>query len=394
MNTSKNILILLLGTMTAIGPFSIDMYLPGLHAISEDLQTPIANVQLTLSSFFFGFSFGQLIYGPIIDRFGRKTPLIIGLLIYLVSSIGCAFADNVWLLMILRFFQSLGACGGMVISRAIVRDVFSPHDGAKVFSQIILVMGVAPIIAPSIGSFILAYSSWKLIFVTLAGIGFITILGVHFYLQETKKSDKSISLKPLNVITEYFEVIKVPGFYTYAIASSFAASVMFAYIAGSPFVFMGLFGLTEQQYGWVFACNAAGLIVSSQLNRFLLIKFKSTRIVKTVSYLYLPLGIFLFFSIYLNFNFTIILIIIFLIVSLFGFIVPNCSALCLAPFNRNAGSASALMGGLQMIFAVLATATVSLLHDKTAFPMVIVMVSSGFLTLITLLVLSAKRVKN
>lgn len=377
--------------MTAIGPFSIDMYLPGLQVISKDLQTPIANVQLTLSSFFFGVSFGQLIYGPIIDRFGRKTPLLVGLLIYLITSLGCAMADNVWILMLLRFFQSLGACAGLVISRAIVRDVFSPHEGAKVFSQIILVMGVAPIIAPSMGSLILAYTTWKLIFITLAAIGLITILGVQFFLSETKKSDISVSLKPINVLNEYFAVIRVPRFYTYAVTSGFAASVMFAYIGGSPFVFMGLFGLTEQQYGWVFAANAAGLILSSQLNRLLLAKFESEKIVLTVSYFYLPLGILLLLSIYWNFGFIPILVLIFLLVSGFGFIVPNCSALCLAPFTRNVGSASALMGGLQMLFAVIATATVSIFHDGTALPMAIVMAFSGFLTILSLLALKPKK---
>jgi DHA1 family bicyclomycin/chloramphenicol resistance-like MFS transporter len=394
MKTSNRILILLLGTMTAIGPFSIDMYLPGLQAISKDLNTPIANVQLTLTSFFFGFSFGQLIYGPVIDRFGRKTPLLVGLVIYVLTSIGCALADNVWILMLLRFFQSLGACAGMVISRAIVRDAFSPHEGAKVFSQIILVMGVAPIIAPSIGSLILAYASWKVIFVTLATIGILTILGVQFYLTGTKEADTSVSLKPMDVLKEYFAVITVPRFYTYTIASGFAASVMFAYIGGSPFVFMGLFGLSEQQYGWIFASNAAGLILSSQINRYLLTKFESERIVLTVSYLYLPLGILLFLSIYLGLGLIPMLVLIFLLVSGFGFIVPNSSALSMAPFTRNAGSASALMGGLQMIFAVLATATVSILHDGTAMPMAIVMGASGFLTLLSLLALRPHRYKN
>ncbi len=394
MKTSNRILILLLGIMTAIGPFSIDMYLPGLNAISKDLNTPIANVQLTLTSFFFGFSFGQLIYGPVIDRFGRKTPLLVGMVIYVLTSIGCALADNVWILMLLRFFQSLGACAGMVISRAIVRDAFSPHEGAKVFSQIILVMGVAPIVAPSIGSLILAYASWKVIFITLATIGILTILGVQFYLTGTKEADTGVSLKPIEVLKEYFAVITVPRFYTYTIASGFAASVMFAYIGGSPFVFMGLFGLSEQQYGWVFASNAAGLILSSQINRYLLTKFESERIVLTVSYLYLPLGVLLFLSIYLGLGLIPMLILIFLLVSGFGFIVPNASALSMAPFTRNAGSASALMGGLQMIFAVLATATVSILHDGTAMPMAIVMGTSGFLTLISLLVLRPNRHKN
>lgn len=380
--------------MTAIGPFSIDMYLPGLQAIAKDLNTPIENVQLTLSSFFFGFSFGQLVYGPIIDRFGRKVPLLFGLTLYVITSLGCVFANNVWVLMFLRFLQSLGACAGMVISRAVVRDSFTPHEGAKVFSQIILVMGVAPIVAPTIGGIILSVASWRYIFITLTLIGLLTMIGVYLYLTGTKEADSSVSLLPMQVIKEYWIVLITPRFYVYAIASSFAASVMFAYIAGSPFVFMTIFQLTEQQYGWVFAFNAAGLILSSQLNRILLQKYESQKIILFVAYMYLPLGLLLLASAYFQLGFIPILILIFLIVSGFGFIVPNASALCLAPFTHNAGSASALMGGLQMIFAVIATSSVSLLHNNTAMPMALVMASSGFMTLVSLYIFKIPRNKS
>ncbi|HMV45406.1 MAG TPA: multidrug effflux MFS transporter [Leptospiraceae bacterium] len=380
-------LILLLGTMTAIGPFSIDMYLPGLQSISKDLNTPIENVQLTLSSFFFGFSFGQILYGPIIDRYGRKLPLLVGLALYIITSIGCVLANNVWSLFVLRFLQSLGACSGMVISRAIVRDAFTPHEGAKVFSQIILVMGVAPIIAPTVGGLILSVASWRYIFVSLSGIGILTFIGVYFYLTGTKEADQTVSLSPTKVLKEYWNVLLLPRFYKYAIASSFAASVMFAYIAGSPFVFMSLFQLTEQQYGWIFAFNAAGLILSSQLNRVLLQKYESEKIITIVAYLYLPLGILLLASAYFGLGFIPMLTLIFLLVSGFGFIVPNASALCLAPFTHNAGSASALIGGLQMIFAVLASSLVSLFHNGTALPMASVMAMGGFMTIVSLFVL-------
>ncbi|TGK11770.1 Bcr/CflA family efflux MFS transporter [Leptospira fletcheri] len=390
MSQSNRLLILLLGALTAIGPFSIDMYLPGLQSISKDFGTPISNVQLTLTSFFFGFSFGQLIYGPLIDKFGRRTPLLIGIFAYIISSIGCALSVSVWSLVFFRFLQSFGACAGMVVSRAVVRDVFSPHEGAKVFSQIILVMGVAPIVAPTVGGLLLSYTDWRMIFAVLTVISVVIAVGTWLYLPETGLKDSSISLKFSQVMKEYYEVLMVPRFNAYVIASGFSAAVMFAYIGGSPFVFMGIFGLSESEYGWFFGSNAAGLILSSQLNRLLLKKFEAESIINAVSIFYVPVGILLVFASMFQWGMIPMIVLIFLLVSGFGFIVPNSSALAMAPFSRNAGSASALMGALQMVFAVFATGGVSLLHDGTSLPMTLVMAGSGILSLLSLTILRPK----
>ncbi|EQA34967.1 drug resistance transporter, Bcr/CflA family [Leptospira inadai serovar Lyme str. 10] len=390
MPKSDRVLILLLGALTAIGPFSIDMYLPGLQSISRDFGTPISNVQLTLTSFFFGFSFGQLVYGPLIDKFGRRTPLMAGLIIYTVSSIGCALSVSVWSLVFFRFLQSLGACAGMVVPRAVIRDVFSPHEGAKVFSQIILVMGIAPIVAPTVGGLLLTYMNWRTIFVVLTIISIIVSAGAWLYLPETGKKDSSISLKLGGVLKEYYEVLYVPRFNAYVIASGLSAAVMFAYIAGSPFVFMGIFGLSESEYGWFFGSNAAGLILASQLNRLLLRKFEAESIVNAISILYVPVGILLVLCATYHWGMIPMIGLIFLLVSGFGFIMPNASALAMAPFSRNAGSASALMGAMQMVAAVVATASVSLLHDGTALPMTLVMSGAGILSLLSLVILRPK----
>ncbi|TGK07190.1 Bcr/CflA family efflux MFS transporter [Leptospira semungkisensis] len=379
--SSNTILIILLGILTAVGPFSIDMYLPGMDAIAKDFGTPISNVQLTLTSFFFGISFGQLFYGPIIDRFGRKTPLIYGLILYIVSSLACALSDSVWSLVFFRFLQSLGACAGMVIPRAVVRDVFSPHEGAKVFSQILLVMGVAPIVAPSVGGILLNYANWNMIFYALALISALTLLLSIYIFDDKKGADHSISLKLGPVLKEYAEVFKNPIFRVYVLTSGFAASVMFAYIGGSPFVFMVLNGLTKTEYSLVFSFNAFGLILFSQINRLLLKKFEAATIVRVVVFSFIGLSVCLVASSLLGFGFIPMLFFIFLLVSAFGLIVPNCSALAMAPFSKNAGSASALMGALQMVFGAVATAAVSILHDGTEYPMLVVMGTSGLLAL-------------
>lgn len=379
MNQSKVPLIILLGALAAIGPFSIDMYLPGLPNIAKYFSTDISNVQLTLTSYFFGIAFGQIFYGPLVDRFGRKRPLLIGLAIYLISSVGCALSPSVWALIGFRFLQSLGACAGMVISRAVVRDSFSPHEAAKAFSQILLVMGIAPIIAPSLGGIIIANFSWRVIFFLLVALSSVLLVWCFFLLPETKKPDPQVSLLPSSVFSGFLTVIQVPRFWVYVTLSSLASAVMFAYISGSPFVFMRLFGLGETEYAWVFGLNASGLILSSQLNRILLSKFEAEAVLKNLSRFYLPLGILLICAIYFSWPKFSVYALIFCMVAIYGFIFPNASALALSPFSQNAGSASALMGFLQMVLAVCSSGLVSLLHDGTAFPMVGVMSGLGFL---------------
>src|SRR5215467_2526226 len=180
-------LIFILGLLTAIGPFSIDMYLPGFPAIARDLNTTVAHVSLSLSSFFIGISIGQFLYGPLLDRFGRKKPLYFGLTAYLLASIGCTFAYSADALIILRLLQALGSCSGMVASRAMVRDLFAVKDNAKIFSLLMLVVGVSPIIAPTLGGYMTATIGWRYIFVVLAFFGLAILAAVHFSLPESRE---------------------------------------------------------------------------------------------------------------------------------------------------------------------------------------------------------------
>lgn len=360
--------------LSAIGPFSIDMYLPGFPAIAKDLNTTVAHVSLSLSSFFIGISAGQLLYGPLLDRYGRKKPLYAGLTAYLLTSIACIFITSADSLIMLRLLQALGGCAGMVASRALVRDLFPVEESAKVFSLLMLVVGVSPIIAPTLGGYITASIGWKYIFVALGIMAAFVLIAVYVGLPEGRKPDTTLSLKPKAIIANFLSVLKEPQFYTYALTGSIASAGLYAYIAGSPYVFMEIFKVTEKQYGWIFALIAIGLITSSQINSFLLRTYKSEQIIKVALLCQGITGIALFAGSALGllevFS-TIFFIFIFLCCQ--GFTFPNTSALSLAPFSKNAGSASALLGCIQMAIGAGTSALVSFLSNHTAMPMTGVM---------------------
>ena len=379
-------IILILGSLSAIGPFSIDMYLPGFPAIAQDLHASISQVTYSLSSFFIGISAGQFLYGPLLDRFGRKKPLYIGLALYLVTSLCCVFATTVDMLIALRFFQALGACAGLVASRAMVRDLFDVSQNARVFSLLMLVVGVSPIIAPTLGGYIASNYSWHYIFAVLTGIATLILVSIHFFLPESREPNLDHSLKPGPIITGFWNVMRNPQFYTYALTGAIASAGLYAYIAGSPAVFMELYRVPEQQYGWIFAIIAGGLIASSQLNSVLLRTYKSEQIIRvalslqTLSALLLLAGALMS---WLNLYSTIALCFLFLCCQ--GCVFPNSSALSLANFGHNAGTASALMGGIQMSIGALTSATVGWLNDHTALPMTAVMACCALTALVILL---------
>ncbi|MEP7142707.1 MAG: Bcr/CflA family multidrug efflux MFS transporter [Ferruginibacter sp.] len=383
----KFILILILGLITAIGPFSIDMYLPAFTDIAADLHTTVAHVSLSLSSFFIGISVGQFIYGPLLDRFGRKKPLYAGLSLYLVASALCAMAGSADSLIALRFLQALGGCAGMVASRAMVRDIFDVADNAKVFSMLMLVVGVSPIIAPTLGGYITASLGWHYVFVLLTIMAVVILAAVYFFLPESRKPDPHYSLKPAAIISNFLKVLKEPQFFTYAFTGAIAAAGLYAYISGSPSVFMEIYKVSEKQYGWIFALVAAGLIISSQVNSLLLRKYKSEQIIRVALFCQSITGISLFFSSmngWIGLGGTIVFILIFL--SCQGFTFPNSSALSMAPFSKNAGSASALMGAIQMGIGALTSAIVSLLSNHTAMPMTGVMACCSIVSFCILMI--------
>lgn len=388
------ITILILGLLSAIGPFSIDMYLPGFPAIAKDLHTSVDMVAYTLASFFVGVCIGQLISGPLLDRFGRKRPLYFGMGLYILASAGCAFSESVEMLIAFRLLQALGGCVTMVAPRAIIRDVFPVHENAKIFSLMILILGVSPIIAPTLGSYLIAGFGWYSVFLVLGAISLLVLLAVIFLLPESKQPDPSFSLKAGAILASFKIVLKERQFYIYTLSGAIASAGLFAYLAGSPFVLLEFYGVTETQYGMIFALIASGLIGCSQLNNVLLKKYTSIEIVKFTLILQTVFGLLLFAGTAFNLiglHGTVALI--FLFLSCQGFNFPNSSALSMEPFSKEAGSASALMGAIQMGFGALAAAAVGVMNARTAMPMTGVMALCSLWALAILLLAGRKNAK-
>ena len=384
---SRGLVIFILGCLAVIGPFSIDMYLPGFKDIAKDLNTSISQVGLSLSSFFIGVSLGQLIYGPLLDRFGRKIPLYVGLIIYLISSVLCALVLDVDHLIAARFFQALGSCAGMVAARALVRDLFPVSENAKIFSYLMLVIAISPIIAPTFGGYITAMFGWRSIFLSLAAISIVIIVLTYFWLPEGNPPDTELSLKPRPIVKGYLAVAKVPQFYTYALVSAVSSSGLYAYIAGSPNLFMNIFEVSKEHYGWIFAFIAVGIISASQVNTVLLRKYTSEQITLAALYFQVATGIFLAVSTYFNWlDLYTTIAVIWIYLATQGFVYPNTSALSIAPFSRNAGTASALMGAVQLGIGAIVTVIVNAFTSGSAFPMGFTMFLCGttsFLILLT-----------
>lgn len=364
-------LIVILGAVAAIGPLSIDMYLPGFSAIAKDLDTTIGKVSMSLTAYFIGISLGQVVYGPILDRFGRIKPLLFGFGLYLLAAVASALAPDIYSFIGMRFLLALGGCVGMVAARAMIRDNYEGDGIARAFSSLILVIGVAPIIAPTLGGYVVAWLGWRYIFWFLAAYSFILLFLVRFFLDDRRGPDHRVNLKPRAVLINYWSVMKNADFRIYGLSATIGLAGMFTYISGSPFVFMDLLGLTEEQFGWFFGANALGFIGGSQINKALLRKRDSAAVSFGMSMLTLASTLYLLVNVYLGlpnlwaflgglFSFTLSL----------GFVNPNLQALALQPFKQNAGVASALIGSIRMMGGAVASGLVGLLHNGTAYPMV------------------------
>src|SRR5690606_18066166 len=266
---NKTFLIILLGILAALGPCTIDMYLPGLKNIAEDLFTDEKHVTFTLTSYFLGIALAQLVYGPIVDKYGRKKPLIVGLLIYILAALGCAWSFSIDMMIVMRFMQALGGCVGMVASNAIISDVYAPNRRAKAFSSIMLVMGVAPLIAPSIGSIFVEQFSWNYIFYFLAAFALLVIAMIYFFLPETSQYIHNNKPKVSKITKDYLAVLQNKTFLFYTIGGSISMSILFAYISSAAFVFITVYELDKVTFSTIFAINASSLIIGSYLNGIL-----------------------------------------------------------------------------------------------------------------------------
>ncbi|MVT09588.1 multidrug effflux MFS transporter [Chitinophaga tropicalis] len=379
------VLILILGLMTALGPFSIDMYLSGYQAIAADMHTTSASIGLSLASYFIGISAGQLLYGPLLDRFGRKKPLYIGLVVYILASLGCIAAHTLGAFVVVRFIQAIGSCAATVASVAMVRDLFPIKDSAKVFALLMLVVGASPMIAPTVGGYVTVAWGWQSVFIILTLLGAMVLAACIFFLPESHQPDPSISLKPGPIINGFLEVIREPQFATYALTGAWAFAGLFVYVSASPVIFIDIFHVSKETFGWIFAGLSVGFIGSNQLNSLVLRKYRSDQIIGPALLGQAIAGAIFFIGTYYGwFGITGTIIMLFLYLSGLGFAYPNAAALSIAPFKRNAGSAAALMGALQMGIGGLASTFSSLLSKDNPMPMVTIMAGCAILSCVIL----------
>jgi DHA1 family bicyclomycin/chloramphenicol resistance-like MFS transporter len=374
--------ILILGALSAFGPLAIDFYLPGFPAIALAFGTDEKHVQLTLASYFLGLSIGQLAYGPVADRFGRRIPLLFGVGLFTVASLACAFAPNLEWLIGARFVQALGGCAGMVLSRAIVSDKCNPVESAKVFSQLMLVMGLAPILAPMFGGLLVNVYGWQSIFLALTVFSALSSLAVAFGLPESMPADHP--RQPLSgAFGQYRRLLGDRIFLGHALTGGIAIAGMFSYIAGSPFVFIKLYGVPPEHYGWLFGINAAGFILTAQVNARMVGRFGPAWLLSRAVWVYLAAALTLLLIANLHTEkLWPLLVPLFVYIASLGYIIPNSSACAMTGQGKRAGSASALLGCLQFSVAAGAAALVGVLHDGTAVPMATVITLCGVVAVV------------
>lgn len=378
-------MIVLLGIVAAIGPLAFDLYLSSFPEIATDLQTPINYVSLSLTAYMVGIAIGQLVNGPLLDRYGRQGPLIWGLALFIAGSLGCAVAPNIYVLILLRFVMALGGSVGMVATRAIIRDNFEHNEMARAFSALILVFGVAPIVAPIMGSLVLNYFGWRFNFVLLAIYAGAAIFLILRYLKNLKGPELGLSISPKNIFHNYVSLLNLREYMTYAIAGCFAMLAMFSFLSGSSYVIRGLLGFDEIDYAWIFGLNAAAYISASQINRSLLKRYDMQVLSRRFSFLYLLLGIPLMIQVYLGIpSVGAFLGNLIIFLSMLGLINPNVQALAMEPHKERAGFAAALLGALRMLVGALGSAYISFFHDESAWPMISLMGISALVLFVSL----------
>jgi DHA1 family bicyclomycin/chloramphenicol resistance-like MFS transporter len=371
-------LALILGALTAIGPLAIDMYLPALPTIAREFQVDASIVQSSLAAYFIGIAIGQAFYGPLSDRLGRKPILYLGLTLFILSSIGCALSHNADALIAFRFLQALGGCAPIVIPRAIVRDHFDQAGSVRMLSMLMLVMGLGPILAPLIGGQLLVHFGWRAVFWLLTAYAAVWLAVSATLLPESLPPVRRVRHPIQEVLGVYWRLAGDRRFMGHALAGALIFAGLLAYISGSPVVFIELFHVPPEQFGFFFGINAVGIMIASQINRWLVGRVETHRIVKIVLVAAMTAGAVLVLDAYTGFGgFPGILVPLFCYIACHGFVLPNTTALAMSPHGSVAGSASALLGTLQFVFGAIAGSLVGLFANGTPVPMAAVVAGCG-----------------
>jgi len=362
-----------LGVLTAIGSISIDMYLPAFDVMAGYFKVPLAQIETTVTLFLLGMALGQMFIGPISDVWGRKIPLQIGLSIYVLSSICCVLTNSFELFIILRFIQGLAGSACQVISRALVNDIYHGNDRTHVFTLLQIIMGISPILSPIIGGLLASENTWKYLFIIMATVSGIGMVGCLTVLPAGKSPTKIRKLNFKSLMTGYAYCSRHPAFVNYALVRSFSNSAAFVLITASPFVFTKLYGLNNRQFGFVFSGIAIGIICAGMINTRLIKRFDTNKIIKSAIVCQIAAGTLMIAGLYFQLYYLVLLVAMFIFLAMLGLILPNSTSLYIGAVSSHGGAGSALIGSLSYLTAFLITSLLNVFYNDTAYPMVIMM---------------------
>jgi MFS transporter, DHA1 family, multidrug resistance protein len=391
-NKSKRLwMAIVLGSFAAIAPLSTDMYLPSLPALAEDLQSNISVAQLTLTANLLGLGLGQLWLGLLSDQRGRRMPLIISLSVYCLSSVLCTAAPSIELLILLRFIQGVSGAGGMVISRAIVRDIYSGSELTKFFSLLMLINGAAPILAPVVGGQLLQFTSWRGIFIVLGILGIMMVAAVIFSIQETLSQENRIAGGLKSTLLTLKNLLRDRIFIGYVLTQGFVLAAMFAYISGSPFVIQNIYGASPQMFSLIFAVNGLGIIMASQTTGRLAGRIKEKTLLKFGLCVATFGGVLLVMMLSLGVGLIGVLLSLFFVVSSVGIVGTTVFSLAMENQGKSAGSAAALLGLMPFILGSIVAPLTGIGNGQSAWPMATIILVCELIAVISYLFLANRK---
>lgn len=385
-STKSGMFLVVLSMLMAVTSLSVDIYLPAMPRMQAELD---GNIELTITGFLVGFAIGQLVWGGISDRIGRRTPLIIGMVLFIIGSIGCAFSQSMAQIIFWRVFQALGACTGPMIARAMIRDLYVKTRAAQMLSTLMIIMAIAPIIGPLIGGQIIIFSSWHSIFWLLSVIGLLILLCVYF-LPETQAKDKRSNGSLKDIFRNYMRLLNNKTFMRYTLCVTFFYAGIYAFIAGSPFIYISYYGISEQYYGWLFGLNILGVVSLSFVNRKWVSLYGIQFLLSLATKIAMLAAILLAVMVYFNIGgIYAVITLIFIIFSMNGIIAACATAAALDGVGEISGSASALIGCLQYGSGIISSILLALFHDTTPWTMVLIIALS--VTISTLIIFRQQR---
>ena len=362
--------VVLLGALTAFAPLSIDMYLPSLPTIARTFSVSTGAAQGTLAAFLAGLAIGQFFYGPASDRWGRRGPILIGTILYVVATMGCALSTSIEMLTLARFVQAIGGSAGAVVARAIVRDRFNHRDSARMLSMLMLISGLAPVIAPLLGSLLLTIAGWRAGFWLVAAFGAAILLASTLHLKESRSEETRLHARGEHPVRAYITLLSHAQLVGFILAGALNSAAVFAYVSAAPGLIIGFYGIPASQFGWYFSTNSVALIAMNQVNRTLLRRHTPERIVSMARPGSLVFAAALALTAWTGFGgMWGVLVPLFFVIGSFGLVSANTMAGGLNVDPRRAGSISALMGGAQFALGALASGFTGLMHDNGPRPL-------------------------